>query len=368
MHTFPRPAKTRFPNAALLVAFCAAIFAYGAPLFAQSSVREVKVVGNHGAVEIEVEASDRIIPQSQVLTGPDRLVVDFPNSVPGTALRNQSVNLGQVKDVRFGLYQSKPPVTRLVLDLKSAQSYQIFPYGRTVMIKVLGTAPDASDGVVAASPQPATQPGLVNTNYATGAERIQPNAKPSIAPRPATTARAQSAKGQSAFMQSAPTQAAPPKSSLEVTFRNGLLAIKANKATFSEVLYAVQQRTGAEIAIPAGAEQERVVADIGPGAPQEVLASLLNGSSFNFLILNSASNPNQLDRVILTPRAGGGVVVASGPVSAPAAEPEETASDEVYHYEAPPPPADPRPPQAVAAVPNAETRGPNPIEDVSDNQ
>jgi hypothetical protein len=366
MHTFPRPATTRLLTAAaVLVSFAA----FKPALFAQSSVRQVKVVGSHGAVEIEVEASDRIVPQSQVLTGPDRLVIDFPNSVPGTALRNQSVNVGQVKDVRFGLYQSNPPVTRLVLDLKSAQSYQIFPNGRTVMIKVLGAASDAPDNAVASSPQPATQPGLVNANYATGAERIQPNIQPPIAPRSTATARTQAVRGQSAPLQAVSAQTNPPKAALEVTFQNGLLAIKANKATFSEVLYAVHLRTGADIAIPAGAEQERVVADIGPGVPQEVLASLLNGSTFNFLILNSATDPRQLDRVILTPRSGGDLVVASAPVSTQATEPDETASDDVYHYEAPPPPADPHPPQAVAAVPNAENRGPNPIEDdVSNNQ
>ena len=84
------------------------------------------------------EASRRIIPETQVLTGPDRLVVDFPNAVPGNELRSQSVNRGEVKDLRVGLFQSLPPVTRVVLDLKTAQSYQVFPEGRTVIIKVLG--------------------------------------------------------------------------------------------------------------------------------------------------------------------------------------------------------------------------------------
>ena len=107
---------------------------------AQAVGSHVKVLGSKDAVEIEVEASDRIVPQTQVLTGPDRLVVDFPNRVPSNQLRSQSVDRGEVKDVRVGLFQSKPPVTRLVLDLKTAQSYQVFPSGRTVMIKVMGGA------------------------------------------------------------------------------------------------------------------------------------------------------------------------------------------------------------------------------------
>jgi hypothetical protein len=84
-----------------------------------------------------------------------------------------------------------------------------------------------------------------------------------------------------------------------------MLTITANKASLSEVLFAVHQHTGAEIAIPAGAEQEQVVAQIGPASAPEVLSHLLNGSRFNFLILSSASNPATLERVILSARPDG---------------------------------------------------------------
>ena len=104
-------------------------------------------------MEIEVGTpSDHIVPQTQVLSGPDRLVVDFPNAIPGNQLHSQSVDRGDVKSVRVGLYQSKPPVTRLVVDLKSARSYQIFPSGRTVMIKVMGGASASDDAAVANVP------------------------------------------------------------------------------------------------------------------------------------------------------------------------------------------------------------------------
>jgi hypothetical protein len=90
-----------------------------------------------------------------------------------------------------------------------------------------------------------------------------------------------------------------------VSYRDGLLGIHSNKATLSEVLYAIQQRTGADISIPAGAEQEKVIAEINPMPAAEALARLLNGSRFNFLILNSANDPRQLDRVILSTRTVG---------------------------------------------------------------
>lgn len=236
---------------------------------AQVSVRSVKVLGSKDAVEIEVEASERIIPQTQILSGPDRLVVDFPNAVPGSDVRSQSVDRGEVKDVRVGLFQKKPPVTRVVLDLTSAQSYQIFPNGRTVIIKVSGAGANTSAEVA----QPAKRPGLVVANYTTSAEPI-----------------------------AIPSAPQPVQPQLQVSYQNGLLSLSSDKATLSEVLLAIQKRTGADIAIPAGAEQERVVAAIEPAPAPEVLARLLNGSRFNFLIVNSSSNPNQLDKVILTPR------------------------------------------------------------------
>jgi hypothetical protein len=244
---------------------------------AQSSVRTVKVLGAKDAVEIEVEASDRIVPQTQVLTGPDRLVIDFPNAVPSKQLRSQSVDRGEVKDVRVGLFQGNPPVTRVVLDLKTAQSYQVFPNGHTVIIKVMGSG-DTSAGVDSPPAEPGARAGLVAAHYTAGAERvsIENSTKPL----------------------------------LEVSFREGQLGIRAHKVTLSQVLFAVQQRTGAEVSIAAGAEQETVTVDLAPGPAPEVLARLLNGSKFNFLILSAASDPRQLDRVILSPRAEGAIMPA----------------------------------------------------------
>jgi hypothetical protein len=84
-----------------------------------------------------------------------------------------------------------------------------------------------------------------------------------------------------------------------VTFENGILRIHAEKATFAQVLSEVQRQTHAEIAIPAGAEQEEVDADLGPAPVLEVLASLLNGTPYNFILVG---NELSIERVILTRR------------------------------------------------------------------
>jgi len=279
----------------------------------QVAIRGVRVLGTNGAVEIEVETSDRVVPQTQVLTGPDRLVVDLPNAVPGPKVRSQSVYRGEVKDVRVGLFQSNPPVTRVVLDLNSAQPYQIFPYGRTVMIKVM--SPPEDDSVDAdASSGGTSRAGLVVANYTSGAQVIQSNT--------------------------------PAKAPLEVSFRQGMLSIKSNKATLSEVLYAVQQRTGADIAIVAGAEQEKVVADLGPAPAPEVLGRLLNGSKFNFLIVSAENNPQKLERVILSPRNESAVVPL-----APLPSNNNDADDDDSPAPAPPPVPINQAPQPVKVQP-----------------
>jgi hypothetical protein len=78
-----------------------------------------------------------------------------------------------------------------------------------------------------------------------------------------------------------------------------MLTIHADKATLAQVLFEVQRQTKAEIAIPAGAEREPMIADLGPGPAREVLGSLLNGTPYNFIFVGSELN---LERVILTLR------------------------------------------------------------------
>jgi hypothetical protein len=325
MYRFPRATLALLAFAALCLPTHGQVRAKRAPAATSAasaslpSIRRVQVLGNQTAVEIEIEASEHVAPQAQMLTGPDRLVVDFANAVPGKQLRSQSVNRGGVKDVRVGLFTANPPVTRIVFDMNAAQSYQIFPAGRTVIVKLSGGAVDNSAGVddFPETGPPVTRPGLVNTKFP-------------VRPLPLSAAQASA------------------RPSLDVSFKDGLLAIRSNKASLSEVLYAVHQHTGADIAVPAGAEQERVAADIGPGPAAEVLAHLLNGSRFNFLIVNSASDARVLDRVILSPRAEGAMSQALASAPAEDSNIDEAAQPQAAPEPAPPPSPAPTPPRPLA--------------------
>lgn len=80
----------------------------------------------------------------------------------------------------------------------------------------------------------------------------------------------------------------------------------------SDVLNAVRQKTGAAVDMPA-VTSERVVGQFGPGAPRDVMAQLLNGSHYDYVLLGSPSDPGALKKIVLTARA-------SGPEPAPATQ------------------------------------------------
>ncbi len=102
--------------------------------------------------------------------------------------------------------------------------------------------------------------------------------------------------------------AAPPK----VSYQNGLLSIVAQNSTLGDILRDVHKLTGASIETAPNAT-ERVVTRLGPGAPRDVLASLLNGSAFNYVMMGSSSNPTGLTSIVLTakPIAGAAPTAAN---------------------------------------------------------
>ena len=117
-----------------------------------------------------------------------------------------------------------------------------------------------------------------------------------------------------------------PPTAPQVSFRNGQLTIDATNSTLSQVLRAVQSQTGASMEIPASAGSERVVAQLGPGQPRDVLNTLLNGSKFDYVILGVIGNPGAVQKVILTPResgTAGNTAAAQNRASAPAAQAPE---------------------------------------------
>jgi len=104
----------------------------------------------------------------------------------------------------------------------------------------------------------------------------------------------------------------------QVTYQGGQLSISARNSTLGDILKAVHTATGAEIEMP-GAGNDRVVGSFGPGPARDVLAALLYGSHFNYVLLGSETDPQALNRVMLFAKT-----------AASESAPAETASTESY--------------------------------------
>lgn len=95
-----------------------------------------------------------------------------------------------------------------------------------------------------------------------------------------------------------------PASPPQVSLQGGQLTIVARNSTMSDVLNAVRQKTGANVDMPAGTG-ERVVGQFGPGAPRDVMAQLLNGSHYDYVLLGSAADPHALNKIVLMAKSSG---------------------------------------------------------------
>jgi hypothetical protein len=89
----------------------------------------------------------------------------------------------------------------------------------------------------------------------------------------------------------------------QVSYEDGLLTIVAPNSTLGDILRGVRKHTSADIEIPATAS-ERVVTRLGPAPAREVMAELLNGSKFNYILLGSPQDANALVRVVLVAKTG----------------------------------------------------------------
>ena len=127
----------------------------------------------------------------------------------------------------------------------------------------------------------------------------------------------------------------------QVSFQNNQLTIVAANSTLADILKAVRKQTGAEIEIPAA--PDRVVTHLGPGPARSVIAELLNGSRFNYVLLGAPEDDARLTRVVLVAKGPGDnatATAANAPPAnseAPQPDPNEANDAEAQPDENPPP-------------------------------
>jgi hypothetical protein len=180
-------------------------------------------------------------------------------------------------------------------------SFVIFACGAAGAI--VQQQPQVSTGI-ASSNQPAakTQTPSQKKTAKKVASATKPTPTPAPTPVPSPTPMQ--------AMKPSDMPPAPP----QVTFKNGLLTVNAVNSTLSSLLTAIRNKTGIEFEGAELAGQDRVAISIGPASEGEVLASILSGSSLDYVVMGRPDSPTIVQRVMLSrrSRAPGAPVVANG--------------------------------------------------------
>ena len=115
-------------------------------------IRNVAVVRGKEEFSVEISADGPITAKTMKLSGPDRVVLDIPNSVLEGHPREIPVNSANIKDVRAARYQSAPPATRVVVDLIAARDFEVSSAPNRLILKLKDTSTGA-DKTSATKPQ-----------------------------------------------------------------------------------------------------------------------------------------------------------------------------------------------------------------------
>ena len=95
---------------------------------------------------LTISADSSVKPEGSVLRGPDRIVVDLPDSSFGPGLlQNQTASTGQVvtlpvtgssavKQVRYSLFSQSPSTVRVVIDLNRSTGHKLYTQGNLVLV------------------------------------------------------------------------------------------------------------------------------------------------------------------------------------------------------------------------------------------
>jgi N-acetylmuramoyl-L-alanine amidase len=129
-------------------------------------------------LQVSIDATGPVQVETNVLTEPDRLVVDFFNAALRTQEREIAVNGGGVARVRSAQFQVKPYVSRLVFDLTEPVDVRVTASSTTYQVtlelhpKAPAAAPPAGPPAgppapsVPPTPAPAAQDGVKILNVA----------------------------------------------------------------------------------------------------------------------------------------------------------------------------------------------------------
>ncbi len=119
-----------------------------------ASLQDVKVTHAGKDVRIEVTLDTPVKPSMITAIHPDRLVLELPNTTASAKQQHIPVYFDGVRVVRFGLNQSKPAITRVVVELDQAQPYALATDGTHIILTV---SPELASGTEQSSRRPGSR-------------------------------------------------------------------------------------------------------------------------------------------------------------------------------------------------------------------
>jgi type IV pilus assembly protein PilQ len=114
---------------------------------AHVNLQRVQVTGTAEGLQVELTASEPVVPKVSTLADPPRLVLDFANTSLATSQRRIVVDRDGVKAVRLG---DTSRATRVVVDLAETRDYRVSADGNRLLVTFKSSEPATSD----ASPVP----------------------------------------------------------------------------------------------------------------------------------------------------------------------------------------------------------------------
>ena len=117
-----------------------------------AAVIQLLAVEHHGPqTVVKIRLSRPVAPQMSTATGPQRVLLDLPNTSSSPHQHHITVLREGVDEVRYGLNQSNPPVTRVVVDLQQAGKYEVTAAGNEIVLTI---TPQAGRSSIASSTEP----------------------------------------------------------------------------------------------------------------------------------------------------------------------------------------------------------------------
>lgn len=105
-----------------------------------STVQNLTVARDGTDIRVEIKLSAPVKPAVDTAENPNRILLDFPDTLCSTSAKPVSINDNGVRRVRAGQHSTSPMVTRVVIDLDQVHLYSMSTEGNSVILHVV--APD----------------------------------------------------------------------------------------------------------------------------------------------------------------------------------------------------------------------------------